>query len=63
MGVDGLNLGESDSEEPPQREGTLAKTMNPAGMPARGPTSTPDEIKMEERGEPLPKQPGLQIEE
>ncbi len=61
LGVDGLNLGDSDSdlEEHSKREGTPAKTTNPACSP----TSTPNEIEMEERGEPLPKQPSLQIGE
>ena len=65
LGVDGLNLGDSDSdsEDPPQREGTPTETTDPVGMPARGPTSTPNEVEMEERREPLPKQPGLQIGE
>ncbi len=63
LGVDGLNLGDSDSdsEEPPKRESTPTETTNPTEMPARGPISTPNEVEMEERDEPLHEQPGLQI--
>ncbi len=65
LGVDGLNLGDSDSdsEEPPKKENTLAEATNPVKTPAGKPTSTPDEVEIEEKGEPLYDQPGLQIEE
>ncbi len=43
LGVDGLNLGDSDSdsEEPLKQEGTPTKTANPVEMSARSPISTP----------------------
>ncbi len=65
LGVGGLNLGDSDSdsEEPPKEESTPAVTTAPAGTPAREPALVSEEVEMEERGEPLPDQPGLQIEE
>ncbi len=65
LGVDGLNLGDSDSdsEEPPMKKSTPAATTNPMEVPAHGSISTPDEVEMEERGEPLHEQPGLQIGE
>ncbi len=65
LGVDGLNLGDSDFdlEEPPTKESTPAKTTNPAEVSASGTISTPDEVEMEEKGEPLHEQPGLQIGE
>ncbi len=48
---------------PPTQEGTPAKAMNPVEMSARGSISIPDEVEMEERGEPLHEQPGLWIGE
>ncbi len=65
LGVDGLNLGESDSdsEEPPKQKNAPAGMTNPAKTPASKPVSTPDYVEMEEKGEPLHDQPGLRIEE
>ncbi len=65
IGVDSLNLGDSDSdpEEPPLEESTPAAPTAPAGTPAREPASVSEEVEMEEKGEPLHDQPGLQIEE
>ncbi len=65
LGVDGLNLGDSvsNSEEPPKKENTPAETTNPAKTPPCKPTSIPDDVEMEEKGEPLHDQPRLQIEE
>ncbi len=64
IGVDGLNLGDSDSdpEEPPQEENTSAAPIAPAGTPARGPAPVSEEVEMEEKEEPLHDQPGLWIE-
>ncbi len=65
LGVDGLNLGDSDSnpEEPPQEESTPAALAAPAGTPAREPAPVSAEVEMEEKGEPLHDQPGLRMEE
>ncbi len=65
LGVDGLNLGESysDSEEPLKKEKTPAETTGLEKTPTCKPISTPDDVEMEEKGEPLHDQPGLQIEE
>ncbi len=65
LAVDGLNLGESDSdsEEPPKQKDAPAGLTRDADTPASKPVSTPDDIEMEEKGEPLHDQPGLQIEE
>ncbi len=65
IGVDGLNLGDSDSdpEEPPKEEDTPAVPAAPAGTPAREPAPVSGEVEMEERGEPLHDQPGLQAKE
>ncbi len=65
LGVDGLNLGDSDSgpEEPPKEEDTPAAPAAPAGTPTREPAPVSEEVEMEETGEPLHDQPGLQIEE
>ena len=65
IGVDGLNLGDSDSdpEEPRQQECTPAAPTAPVGTPAREPAPVSEEVEMEEKGEPLHHQPGLQIEE
>ncbi len=63
--MDGLNLGDSDSEleEPPREENTSAAPIAPAGTPARGPAPVSEEVEMEEKGEPLHDQRGLRIEE
>ncbi len=63
--VDGLNLGDSDSdlEEPPREENTSAAPATPAGTPAREPAPVSEEVEMEEKGEPLHGQPGLWMEE
>ncbi len=65
IGVDGLNLGDSDSdpEEPPREEITPAAPTAPAGTPAREPAPVSEEVEMEEKGEPLHDQPRLRIEE
>ncbi len=65
IGVDGLHLGDSDSdpEEPPGEESTLAAPTAPAGTPAREPAPVSEEVQMEEKGEPLHDQPGLRMEE
>ena len=65
LGVDGLNLGDSDSdsEELPKKENTPAETTTPAQTHACKPTCTPNDVEMEEKGEPLHGQPGLRIEE
>ncbi len=65
IGVDGLNLGDSDSdpEEPLQEESTPAAPTTPAGTPAREPATVAEEVEMEERGEPLHDQPRLWMEE
>ncbi len=65
IGVDGLNLGDSDSdpEEPPWQESTPAAPTAPAGTPAREPAPVSEEVEMEEKGEPLHHQPGLQVDE
>ena len=65
IGVDGLNLGDNDSdpEEPPQEESTPAAPTAPAGTPARETAPVSEEVEMEEKGEPLHDQPGLRIEE
>ncbi len=57
LGVDGLNLGDSDSnlEEPPKEEGTPAVTTAPAGTPAREPALVSGEVEMEERGGASPR--------
>ncbi len=60
-----MNLGESDSdsEEPHKKEDAPAGMTNPVKTPASKPVSTPDDVEMEEKGEPLHDQPGLWIEE
>ncbi len=65
LGVDGLNLGDSDSdsEEPPKKEEAPAETPNTTATSAGKPTSTPDDVEMEKKGEPLHNQPSLRIEE
>ncbi len=65
IGVDGLNLGDSDSdpEELPREEGTPVAPIAPAGTPAREPAPVSEEVEMEENGEPLHHQPGLQIDD
>ncbi len=65
LGTDGLNLGDSDSdsEEPPKKESTPAVTTIPAKTPACELAPASDDVEMEEKGEPLHDQPGLQIEE
>ena len=65
IGVDGLNLGDTDSnpEEPPREESTPAAPPAPAGTPARELAPVSEEVEMEEKGEPLHDQPGLRIEE
>ncbi len=65
LGVNGLKLGDSDSdsEEPPKEESTPAVTTATAWTPVREPALVSEEVEMEERGEPLHDQPGLWIEE
>ncbi len=66
LGVNGLSLGDSDSdsEEPPKKkEDNPAAPAAPAGTPAQESIPTTEEVEMEEKGEPLHDQPGLQIEE
>ncbi len=65
LGVNGLTLGDSDSdsEEPPKKEEAPTKTLKPTTTPAGKTTSTLDDVEMEEKGEPLHEQPGLRIEE
>ncbi len=60
-----MNLGDSDSdsEEPPKKESTPAVTTNPTITLACEPAPASDDVEMEEKGEPLHDQPGLQIEE
>ncbi len=64
LGVDGLNLGDSDSdsEESPKEESAPAVPTAPVGTPARESAPDSEEVEMEEKGE-LHNQPGLQVEE
>ncbi len=65
LGVGGLELRDSDSdtEEPPTWKSVPTKAVDPAKTPAHDPILTPDDAEMDERGEPLPAQPGLRIGE
>ncbi len=46
-----------------EKEGTPTKATGATEMPASDPITTPDEVGMEEKGETLHDQPGLQIGE
>ncbi len=63
LGVDGLDLEDSDSdlEEPPTWESVPAEAASPAKTPACDPVPPPEDMKMSKRDEPLPKQPSLKI--
>ncbi len=65
LGVNGLNLGDSDSdtEEPPKKENALTGTANPVDTSTEKPASIPEDVEMGEKGEPLNDQPGLRVEE
>ncbi len=65
LGVGSLELGDSDSdlEESPTRESVPAEVSDPVEVPAHNPAPPSEDVEMSERGEPLPKQPGLKISE
>ncbi len=62
LGVNGLSLGDSDSdsEEPPRKEEAPTEKLQPTITPAGNSTPTLKDVEMEEKGESLHDQPGIE---